>query len=74
MSDASTIRRRAALLLNKLVLAAHAQGYQHASPETAFDDRITDADLEKLEQQILTLLDASSGSQGEQKTDQESSS
>jgi hypothetical protein len=42
-------------LLNRLVLAAHAQGRQMHDASIPAEDRITDADIDKLEQQILAL-------------------
>lgn len=45
-----------AVLLNRLVLAAVAKGYQQDCDNFPEDDRITDADIEKLEAQILSAL------------------
>lgn len=45
-----------ALLLNRLVLAASAKGAQSATSNFPPEERITDADIDALEGQILAAL------------------
>lgn len=45
-----------ARLLNKLILASGSKGYQQ-NRQIADDDRITDADIDRIEQQILSIVD-----------------
>lgn len=45
-----------ARLLNKLILASGSKGYQQGR-QIADDERITDADIDRIEQQILSIVD-----------------
>lgn len=51
-------RKRIALLLNRLILASSARGYQQDREEVAVDRRITEADIEQLETRIQTDINA----------------
>lgn len=59
-SAPESLKAQIGVLLNRLVLASSSWGYQKAEADagrpTPNEDRLTDADIEKIEGQILALL------------------